>query len=396
MAITKNGSTPQFVNASLVPSGGIAVSVAAGAGADDLTSAISLSAGLYGFTSTGSAIASVKVNGTAITTDVFTLGASGGTQLAVTPITQWTTRTSFTTTNLNRVAYSSTATHPWVLVGANGNTTPRSSTDGITWTSRTFNVNSGVEGLGAGSGTIKFVASLGDGTVRTSTDGITWVSRTPPTGGSVGYGVVEGDGIWVMVGSGGSVFTSTDTITWTTRTSNTTNALYSIAYSTNFVEKYVAVGSGGKVHSSTDAITWTTRTPNASDAFYGVATNGTLYFAVGDIGQIRESTDAITWVTRTANGAPVGFKAYDVNFIGTKWVIVGSAGTILNSTDGTTWTLRQSNYTSDFKSVAGIGSFAVTVGNSGTVRSAPNNGDGASLTDFGAVISGPLSEITLS
>lgn len=101
-----------------------------------------------------------------------------------------------------------------------------SSTDLNTWTQRvstsTFNARVHfVEGL-------FFILGSG-GQIQTSTDGITWTSRTSGTSNRLNY-VTYGNGVYVAVGNTGTITTSPTGVTWTVRTSGTTLTLHSVTY----------------------------------------------------------------------------------------------------------------------------------------------------------------------
>jgi len=73
-----------------------------------------------------------------------------------------------------------------------------------------------------------FVAVGQSGIIYTSSDGITWTSRTSGTSEHI-WGIASGNGIFVAVGYSGTILTSPDGTTWTSRTSGTTNNLEDIS-----------------------------------------------------------------------------------------------------------------------------------------------------------------------
>ena len=93
-----------------------------------------------------------------------------------------------------------------------------SSTDGITWTARTFPVESGWTSVAYGEGV--FAATNDSGAAASSTDGITWTERTLPNGAT--WRVAYGGGVFTAAAGGvffgASAASSTDGITWTART----------------------------------------------------------------------------------------------------------------------------------------------------------------------------------
>ena len=84
------------------------------------------------------------------------------------------------------------------------------------------------------------------GTILTSSNGITWTTRTSGTTNSL-YGVTWSGTQFVVVGLSGTILTSPDGITWTTRTSGTTNALNGVIWSGT---QFVVVGNIGTILTS--------------------------------------------------------------------------------------------------------------------------------------------------
>ena len=76
----------------------------------------------------------------------------------------------------------------------------------------------------------KFVRNTNYDPILTSSDGISWTSRTSGTSNSL-VGVTYGNGLFVSVGQGGTILTSTDGTTWTSRTSGTSGILMEVTYS---------------------------------------------------------------------------------------------------------------------------------------------------------------------
>jgi hypothetical protein len=293
---------------------------------------------------------------------------------------------------------------------------------GTLWTARTGVANGSWSDIAYGDG--KFVA-VGDNAVMTSTDGITWTSRTYPqiyygSGGDTWTGVAYGNGIWVAVAYSNGVMTSPDGITWTTRVGRAytwqeviyANGLFvaisdytdgsalsqvmtspdgitwtgrtnpgggnhrmrDIAYGNSL---FVLVTSGGdgetRVFTSPDAATWTGRSIDYYRApdFYSVAYGNNLFVGFGD-GMRYTSPDGITW-TKYNNGSPVNYEAwYSVIYGKNMWVALASGGTqrVMTSPDAVTWTLGNSvNDTKWWTAVAYDGVKLVAVSNfSGTAN----------------------------
>ena len=180
-----------------------------------------------------------------------------------------------------------------------------------------------------------FVSVGAAGTVYTSTDGITWTSRTSGTA-SVLRTVTYGGGLYVCGGAGGVLASSTDAITWTVRTSGTTSSINCIIYGSNL---YVYAGQNGALATSTDTITWTARTNGSSSTITALAYLNNLY----------TSTDAITW---TARSYPISASTACF-YYGNNLYYAGGGSTIATSTDAITWTQYRKpvNYNLAFSAV---------------------------------------------
>ena len=111
-----------------------------------------------------------------------------------------------------------------------------------------------------------YVAVGRNGTILTSTNGITWTSRTSGTTNSL-FGVTYGKGLFLAVGVSGTILTSSDGITWTSRTSGTSDLLEGITYGNS---TFVTVGIYGTLLTSSDGISWTSRTSGTINDLYGV------------------------------------------------------------------------------------------------------------------------------
>ena len=173
------------------------------------------------------------------------------------------------------------------------------------------------------------------GSVFTSSDLVTWTSRTNPAGSSFTglWDVVWGNSIFVAVGDAGTIITSPDGITWTSRTSNTTETLYAIAYNASNTT-YVAVGSLGIIRSSTNATTWSSRNSGTTNNLIDVTVNSAgLFVVVGDVGTITTASAVNSWTVRTSNTTE---PLFSVTVIGTNYVALTSSGNTVNSANGTT------------------------------------------------------------
>lgn len=229
------------------------------------------------------------------------------------------------------------------------------STDGITWVNRTIpSYAQPFYGLAYGNNT--FVLTTGDSTLYSSTDAITWTSRSSGlTSSDYLVDIVYGDK-FVAVGTAGGtaarIVTSTDGITWTSRTPATTwNGLYAVTYDST-VARYVAAGenpgAGNRsvAQYSTDGITWTNSTTKfATDITitgYNAysSNNGTYVVMTGSDINFWSSTDGSTWTSRTpATSLSVVSAAY----FDSKWYIAvdysaTNTSVLAHTTNFTTWT----------------------------------------------------------
>jgi len=152
--------------------------------------------------------------------------------------------------------YPSNPALRWVAVGAGGVSV--FSLDGTSWAiGRPENSTSPYPALRSITQVSGTYFAVGDtGTILSSTDGISWTTRTSGTIENLN-GVTHGT-IHVAVGDNGTILTSGDGNTWTARTSGTTNHLRQV---TSFGNVYVAVGDTGTIVSSKDGgATWMLRT----------------------------------------------------------------------------------------------------------------------------------------
>jgi hypothetical protein len=167
----------------------------------------------------------------------------------------------------------------------------RTSTNFDTWTTRTTTTTI--------LRTVRYLNNLyvtagNGGFLATSTDAVTWTSRTSGTS-SIIYGLAYGNGVYVYAGDGGVVATSTDAITWTARTSNTTSEISNLVYGTSFV----ATGSSYN-GTSTDGITWTTQGSfSGSSVANQLQYFGGLYWMVSSGNRAVYSATGASWETYT-------------------------------------------------------------------------------------------------
>lgn len=287
-------------------------------------------------------------------------------------VTTWYNRTSTAGTNRqNGVAYGNGI---YVAVGNSG--TIQTSTDAVTWTSRTGANTSSQLAVTFGNGI--FVSTGNIGSIQTSTDGITWTNITRANTLSQ-RGVTFGNGIYVAVGGNGeigTIVTSTDAITWVNRTSDTANVIYDVAYGNGV---FVAVGLNSTRQTSTDGVTWTLRTrANTTPDLLGVTYGNNIFVAVGGDGDgqpsIQTSTDGITWTNRVPavqDNLIFTSVVYDANtgvYVAAGFTNFTGTGRMQVSTDAISWTILNPANTSSIDDITyGDGVF-VAVGGSGHIQ----------------------------
>lgn len=183
----------------------------------------------------------------------------------------------------------------------------------LTWTQRD-KVSNGTFYKMEYNGSNLYVA-VGGGILYTSTDAITWTSRTSGFGANNIYDVAYGNGLWVAVGQNGTITTSTDGVTWTARTSNmSTNSIYAVTYANSL---WVAVGAGGGTTNtggitySSDGLTWTRKSQSLTigTTYNCVVWNGTNWVVGATFSTnnyLYASTPSGTWtVGHTGNSGQI-------------------------------------------------------------------------------------------
>jgi len=170
-----------------------------------------------------------------------------------------------------------------------------------------------------------FLCGGGNAALVTSTNGTTWTART--FGGTATIKCFAYNGSIYVAGNSSNIRSATDpTSTWTSRTTNIFgNDVKQIIWDG---AKFVAVGgsggSGNRISTSTDGITWTARLTsiyNYNDVAYDGVGN---YLAVSGDGTDRvltSSTNGTSWTETTVSSA--GF-ATGVIWNGTDFIVVGT------------------------------------------------------------------------
>jgi alpha-tubulin suppressor-like RCC1 family protein len=130
----------------------------------------------------------------------------------------------------------------------------------------------------------KFVAVGGEGMSMSSTDGINWTSHSYDIPVGRYTDVAYGNGTFVAVNDeynvNEKVATSTDGATWTPRTASLNYDFYSVAYGSS---SFVAVGYNGAIMRSTDnGTTWATKTSSIDNSWVSVTYGNGKFVAVAE------------------------------------------------------------------------------------------------------------------
>ena len=250
----------------------------------------------------------------------------------------WSANSLPANVNWRAVAYGNGV---WVAIAAYSNAAA-TSTDGITWTSRTTS-SSSLMAMTFGNGL--FVAVGQSGAAATSPDGITWTSRTMPT--SVAWNTVTyGNGTFVALASSGlNAATSTNGTTWTARTIPSGYMWNSVTYG-NGLFVGVTYYDNSVIVSSNNGTSWTAYNPSMNNMF-SVVYGNSLFVVVGNSGSntdnvgVKTSTNGQTWTARTipvANWKSVVYA--NGTFIAISEQTYDSVAMAATSLDGITWTKR--------------------------------------------------------
>lgn len=168
----------------------------------------------------------------------------------------------------------------FVAVGDGGTNRVMTSPDGSAWTLRNHAGAALWTAVTYGNGLFVAVGQFNAGAaVMTSSDGITWISRTTPVALGVAsdrwYGVAYGNGYYVAVSNyslgGNYAMNSPDGINWTLQSvPELANEWNDITFGNGL---FVAVASSGtnRVMTSADGSAWTARAASAANQWQGVA-----------------------------------------------------------------------------------------------------------------------------
>jgi hypothetical protein len=354
MAITKNGSTPFFVNNDAVPSVSTfaeTIIKTTGTSTGTLPTSVTLPSGYYRVVPIGTDFASATIGATTITSankSLFLSGPATSVDLVYTnePV-NWSSSPDGRVIPSQRMFAATSDGSTYVASGSSGYLI--SSTDLNTWTSRTSQFDTAdIYGLAFGNST--FVAAGYFARISSSTDGITWTTRGPVLGSGNFLCLAFANNLFIAGGTAGVLVTSTNGVSWTSRVSTfggSNNDIFGIAFGNS---TFLLTGRNNNIRTSTDAITWTTRTSpftNSASTLIRSATFGNNIFLIANQAatqKLATSTDGITWTQREL---PSAAQPISLGF-GNGVFIVGGAvtpsggldGAILTSTDAITWTDR--------------------------------------------------------
>lgn len=318
----------------------------------DITSLVTWSSGTITVaTIDASGLSTGLDGGTALITAAQGTISASTTLTVVIPGVNWI-QAPFGGSNYTAVTWSGTE---FVAVGTAGFIA--ASPDGSNWTTRTSGTTNDINAV-IKAGT-QLVAVGAAGTILTSPDGITWTTRTSGTTNTLNAAVWTGSKIYA-VGAAMTTLSSPNGTDWTSLVPSAPgNDFSSIAWSgSTFVEGLV----GAATHmTSPDAITFTT---HASQPFNGAIWTGTQFVVVADSGFIYLSPDGFTW-SNPSSGTTNNLRA--VAWSGYQYAAVGNGGTILTSPDAITWTPRGIWADRNVRGVAWSGEHFVVVTEGGLI-----------------------------
>lgn len=359
-----------------------------------------LNAGTYIMTQNQAATVTVG-SATSSSTSAILINTSNtsSANINVAPISAWKNRLSS-----NAGAYLAIGNSRYVTVSSSGTASEnyaRSSTDLITWTSRSIGATSGYP-QSLAFGVNKFVALTGTPVSVSfqSTDGLTW-STNGGSGNMYCYGVdYRSDFVaaskWFGWGSqygGGNVIEySTDANAWNSSSFGGAGTSINVVFAGPGVA--LAASDAGVFRGTTNWTTWSSRTPAVAGS-YSSGIYGDKYVWCMDSGKIQTSADGTTWVQRTT---PASGTNRSIAWTSGKYAVqTGDTGQIMISTDAITWSLRTStglpsSNASHGRFKYGNGYFVMLI--SSSIWTSPD-GEGVVSGDYYVNITGPVSITTI-
>lgn len=245
-----------------------------------------------------------------------------------------------------------------VVVSSSANTTSIATSSGGSWTTRTSSASQTIRrvcwserlGIFVASGT----GSSGSTCISSSTDGITWTTR------SNGIGTIDGSDVCyspylnmfsIACGSFPNGLYSTNGTTWSLNTMAATQNWRGTCWCP-FLKVFVQVSSDGtnRAQTSSDGTTWTLSTLTTANTWRGVASSNNIVVAVANSGtsRVAYTYDCVTWTAVT-----IGTEDYTK----IKWhpftgfIVSGGASPNdgYQSFDGVTWTSFNSGTSATFQ-----------------------------------------------
>lgn len=280
----------------------------------------------------------------------------------------------------------------YVAVSRTASNIAATSSDGITWTTRTLPFVANWNSVCYGATSALFVAVCSDAIpgsgfligskfCATSPDGITWTRRSMPTNQS--WNSVASDGTtFVAVGSAADGTTttqgvttaaasSTNGLTWVAATMATSQAWNAVAFGGG---RYVAVGNGTATNYDADgAGTWTNgaTVPNVNNI--ALVYNGTIWMVISGSSTANHNKADPTTGAFTVGGVLPNSTGRGVAWDGTNFVVVSTTNSTqtARSTNGVAWTTTTLTTTQigSWNAVVANGTTLVAVSSSGNLRS---------------------------
>jgi len=257
----------------------------------------------------------------------------------------WTLRTSGSIASI--VSTISTDNNLHLYGDLNGQV--RSSTDGITWNTRTVPTASiNVLYTNAYSYSSPNYVFAGNTAIIASTDGITWILRTSGRGAITYYCGTYGNGTYILGSSQGVLIASTDSIVWSARTFGTgsANQMSNLLFGNGI---FIGTQANLFLRTSTDSIVWSIRSSPSQNFNYRMGIYGNSTFLLGAVAGtiIASPIPNATAGSGGGGGATVASKISRSNISGsTLTVNVGSGGTAGTAGAATTisWTSPGGNF----------------------------------------------------
>jgi hypothetical protein len=247
--------------------------------------------------------------------------------------------------NISKIVYGGGVFVAWVYNGSIYNL--YTSTDGVTWTSRTnpLGATSSATPTACAYGNGMFVAAK-TGALYSSPDGVSWTAKTNPFGVSDAINAIAfGGGTWLTVGYvsgvGGRGYTSTDLMNWTQRSlPGSSIGAQSIAYSSTLSRWVVGLYDGNANYSDNAGVSWTNYNVAPASGTYvnSIVWGNGRFVAVLSNGSVWYSSTGDSAFTEAPTGTAMlaGSYPYQVIHDGARFIVCGDKGVLGQSADGMT------------------------------------------------------------